>query len=89
MNHRTGGARQHVQALRPGEVGAMCSCRAAVGPRQGEGPVTDLAAGGESLVTATVRDAAGPIHAIEFGSQSLRQRHGGDTAVEVRTIRSA
>ena len=51
--------------------------------------VTDLADGGESLVTAIVRDAAGPIRTVEFGSPSLQQLQGIDTAVEVCEVRSA
>lgn len=51
--------------------------------------VTDLAAGGESLVTVTVRDGAGPIETVEFGSPTSQSLHGIDTAVEICAVRSA
>ncbi len=51
--------------------------------------VTDLAAGGESLVTVTLRDGVGPISSVEFGNARSQNLHGIDTAVEVCQVRSA
>jgi class 3 adenylate cyclase len=51
--------------------------------------VTDLAAGGESLVTVAVRDGAGPLRTVQFGNPTPQSLAGIDGAVDVCAVRSA